>query len=121
MVGMEMIIPGSVTPRSTPQGRWGACASLTTTRAAKSRMSVWTARVILRLISFLPKKLERELAGAIFGNAFPLASRDVRARREHPCFQAQQPPSSVVKQVGRRIDGCVEIAVSRRELTQLTG
>ena len=45
MVGMEMIIAGSVTPRSTPHGRWGACAGLTTTRAAKSRMSVRTAGI----------------------------------------------------------------------------
>src|SRR5215471_11804039 len=44
MFGMEMIIAGSVTPLSTPQGRWGALAGVTTTRAAKSRMSVGTAR-----------------------------------------------------------------------------
>ena len=43
MVGMEMIIAGFVTPRSTPQGRLGACAAVTTTRAAKSTMSVRTA------------------------------------------------------------------------------
>src|SRR5215831_3092439 len=40
---MEMIIGGSVTPRATPQGRLVACASVTTTRAPKSGMSVGTA------------------------------------------------------------------------------
>ena len=47
MIGMEMIIAGSATQRSTPQGRWGACAGVTTTRAAKSRMSVRTARIAI--------------------------------------------------------------------------
>ena len=41
----EMIIAGPVTQRATPQGRLGACAGVTTTRAAKSRMSVGTARL----------------------------------------------------------------------------
>src|SRR5215472_7743992 len=45
MVGMEIIIAGSVTKRVTPQGRWGAFAGVTTTRAAKSRMSVGTAQL----------------------------------------------------------------------------
>jgi hypothetical protein len=36
---MEMIIAASVTLRSTPQGRWGACAGLPTTRAAKSSVT----------------------------------------------------------------------------------
>jgi hypothetical protein len=44
---MEMIIACSVTRRSTPQGGWGACARVTTTRAAKSTMSVRTARKTL--------------------------------------------------------------------------
>src|SRR5215472_2688917 len=46
MAGLEMIFAGSVTPRSTPQGRWRSCAGLTTTPAAKSRMSVRTGRLI---------------------------------------------------------------------------
>src|SRR5215471_18092576 len=52
MFGMEMIIAGSVTPLSTPQGRWGAFAGVTTTRAAKSRMSVRTARLLPNGIGF---------------------------------------------------------------------
>jgi hypothetical protein len=45
-----------VTPRSIPQGRWEACAGVTTTRAPKSGMSIRTAP-----LHFLHRALTRPL------------------------------------------------------------
>jgi Nif-specific regulatory protein len=90
MIGMEMIIAGSVTPRSTPQGRWGACAGVTTTRAAKSRMSVRTALVPIKLPDL------RERRGEIPELALALL-KQINQRRHKP--------RQLSKEALRRLEG----------------
>ena len=92
----------------------------TTYAVQASSALVWDADTFEALMVRFPL-LRRNIASILERHLNELEVRYREVSTEKVSSRLSNLLVRLVKQVGRRIDGCVEIALSRRELAQLTG
>lgn len=120
--GQEVILrlngPGDMLGKMGAQT--GARHLYTTHAVQPSTALVWETDAFEAAMVRVPL-LRRNIASALERHLNELEIRYREVSTEKVSSRLSNLLVRLVKQVGRRVDGCVEIALSRRELAQLTG
>ena len=120
--GQEVILrlngPGDLLGKLGSQAR---ASHLYTTHAVQSSLAlVWEMDAFERLVNRFPL-LRRNIASILERHLNELEIRYREVSTEKVSSRLSNLLVRLVSQVGKRIEDCVEIALSRRELAQLTG